>query len=397
MKKKITLLLAAAMMVLLTVAAGCSKTTSAPAGGEKKEGGEIKIGGNFEMSGGAATFGKSSVNGIQLAFKEINAKGGVLGKQLKLIVADNKSEPGESTVAATKLITQDKVVVLLGSVASSDSLAAVPVATDNKVPMISPTSTNPKVTVNPDTKKVRDYIFRVCFIDPFQGEVAANFVLGTLNKKTAAVFIDQKSDYSLGLAEVFTDVFTKGGGQVLVTEKYVAGDKDFKATLTRIKGKNPDVIFIPGYYQEVGLIVKQARELGINVPVVGGDGWDSADLVKIGTAAALNNTYYVNHVATDDPAVKTFVENYKKDYGSEPDALAVLAYDSAYVLAEAIKQAGEVNSEKIRAALEKIKDFTTLSGKTTIDPATHNPIKSAVMIEIKDGKNVYKAKIDPKK
>lgn len=393
MKKRIALLLAAVM--LLTVVVGCSKTTST-GGGDKK--GEILIGGNFEMSGGAATFGKSSANGINLAFKEINAKGGVLGKQLRLVTADNKSEPGESTVAATKLITQDKVVAVLGSVASSDTLAAVPVAMQYKIPLVSPTSTNPKVTVDEKTGKVNDYIFRVCFIDPFQGEVAANFVLNTLGKKTAAIYIDQKSDYSLGLAEVFEKVFKAGGGEIVATEKYVAGqDKDFKATLTRIKGKNPEVIFIPGYYQEVGLIVKQARELGINVPVVGGDGWDSSDLVKIAGAAPLNNTYFVNHVATDDPAAKAFVDSYKKEYNQDPDALAVLAYDAAYVLAKAIENAGDTNGDKIKAALENIKDFKAVSGNTTIDPKTHNPIKSAVILEVKDGKNVFKAKIEPKK
>ena len=393
MKKKIALLLTG--MMLLSVV-GCSSTTSAPAA--DKTGGEIKIGGDFEMSGGAATFGKSSVNGINLAFKEINAKGGVLGKQLKLIVADNKSEPGESTVAATKLITQDKVVALLGCVASSDSLAAVPVAMANKIVMLSPTSTNPKVTVDEKTGKVNNWIFRACFIDPFQGEVAANFALNTLGKKTAAVYIDQKSDYSLGLAEVFTKVFTAGGGKIVATEKYVAGqDKDFKATLTSIKGKNPEVIFIPGYYQEVGLIVKQARDLEMKMPMVGGDGWDSSDLVKIGTAAALNNTFFVNHVATDDPAALKFVAAYKAEYNSDPDALAVLAYDAAYIIAEAIKNAGSTDSEKIRTALENLKDFKAVSGNTSIDPANHNPIKSAVVLEVKDGKNIFKAKIEPKK
>ncbi len=394
MKKRIAFFLA--VMMLLTVVVGCGKTAST--GGNNKQGGEILVGANFEMSGASATFGKSSVNGINLAFDEINARGGVLGKQLKLVVADNKSEPGESTVAATKLITKDKVVAVLGSVASSDTLAAVQVAADSKIPLVTPTSTNPKVTIDPDTKKVRDYIFRVCFIDPFQGEVAANFALTELKAKSAAVYIDQKSDYSQGLAEVFVDVFTKGGGTITTQEKYVAAqDKDFRSTLDRIKSTNPDIIFIPGYYNEVGLIVKQAREKGITIPIVGGDGWDSADLVKISGPAPLNNTFFVNHVATDDPAVKEFVANYKKKYGTDPDALAVLAYDAANVLADAIKRAGDTNGDKIRAALENVKDFAALSGKTSIDPKTHNPIKSAVILEIKDGKNVFKAKIEPKK
>jgi branched-chain amino acid transport system substrate-binding protein len=388
MKKRIAVVL---MILMVFTLVGCGQTAST-------SGGEIKIGSNFEMSGASATFGQSSVNGIKLAFKEINAKGGVLGKQLKLIEADNKSEPGESTVAATKLITQDKVVAVLGSVASSDTLAAAPVAMENKIPLLSPTSTNPKVTVDKDTGKVKDYVFRVCFIDPFQGEVAANFVQNELKAKSAAVFIDQKSDYSQGLAEVFIDIFKRNGGTITTQEKYVAAqDKDFKATLTKIKSTNPDVIFIPGYYQEVGLIAKQARDMGLNVPLVGGDGWDSSDLVKIAGKEALNNTYFVNHVATDDPAVKEFVENYKKEYNQDPDALAVLAYDAAYVIADAIKTAGDTNGDKIKTALENLKDFNALSGKTSIDPKTHNPIKSAVILEIKDGKNIFKAKIEPKK
>ncbi len=392
MKKRIAVLLAA--MILLTLVAGCGTTTGAGTG--DKKGGEILIGGDFEMSGAAATFGQSSVNGINLAFKEINASGGVLGKQLKLLVADNKSEPGESTVAATKLITQDKVVAVLGAVASSDTLAAVQVAGDNKIPLLSPTSTNPKVTVDPDTKQVRPYIFRACFIDPFQGEVAANFAWDQLKAKSAAVYIDQKSDYSQGLANVFMDVFKKKGGTITTVEKYVAAqDKDFRSTLTRIKGTNPDMIFVPGYYNEVGLIVKQARELQMKLPIVGGDGWDSSELVKIGGADNLNNTYFVNHVATDDPTVQTFVKNYKAAYNQEPDALAVLAYDAANILAEAIKNAGSTDGSKIRTALENIKDFNTLSGKTSIDPKTHNPIKPAVVLENKDGQKVFKVKINP--
>lgn len=388
MKKKIIAGLLSAM-VLLTLVTGCSKTTSGTGDNE------IKVGADLELSGGSATFGNSTLKAIQLAFNEINNNGGVLGKKLILDTADNKSDAGEATVAATKLVG-DKVVAILGADTSSLSLAAAPVVTDAKIPMISPTSTNPKVTVDPATGKVRDYIFRVCFIDPFQGQVAANFALNNLKAKTAAIYIDQKSDYSQGLAQAFETAFTKAGGKITTTQKYVAGqDRDFRATLTLIKGTSPDIIYIPGYYQEVGLIAKQARELGINIPLVGGDGWDSEQLAKIAGATALNNTYFTNHVATDDPAVKDFVAKYKRENNQEPDAFAILGYDAANVLAEAIKRAGSTDGDKIKTALEGIKDFPTVSGNITIDPATHNPIKSAVILEMKNGAKVFKAKVEP--
>lgn len=389
MRKILTLGVVSLLSVALVV--GCGTQGGGAAGG-----GTIKVGGNFEMTGGAATFGQSSVNGIKLAFEQQNAKGGVLGKQLELIVADNKSDAGESTSAATKLVTQDKVVAILGSVASSDTLGAVPVATDNKVPLLTPTSTNTKVTVDDKTGQVRPWIFRACFIDPFQGEVAANFSLDTLKAKTAAIYIDQKSDYSKGLAQSFEENFTKGGGQVVIKEQYVQGDKDFRPTLTNIKAKNPDILFIPGYYAEVGLIVKQAREKDMKMPIVGGDGWDSSELVNIAGAANLNNTYFVNHVATDDPAVAQFAKDYKAKFGAEPDALAALAYDSANMLIKAFQDANGTENEKVRLALENMKGFQGLSGTIAIDPKTHNPIKSAVIIEIKDGKNTFKTKVNPK-
>lgn len=388
MKKKF---LTISLVSLFSVAllAGCGTSGAG-------EGETIKVGGNFELTGGVATFGQSSVNAINLAFEQKNAQGGVLGKQLEFITADNKSEAGESTAAATKLITQDKVVAVLGAVASSNTLAAVPVATDNQVPMISPTSTNTKVTVDESGNK-RDWVFRACFIDPFQGEVAANFALDTLNVKTASILIDQKSDYSKGLADAFEKSFTAGGGKVISKEQYVAGsDKDFRATLTRINADNPEVVFVPGYYQEVGLIVKQGRELGMTQPFLGGDGWDSPKLVEIAGAEALNNTYFVNHVATDDPALADFSKAYEEKYGAKPDALAALGYDAANMLIKAFEDAGSTEPAKVRDALENMKGFQGVSGQIDVDPATHNPIKSAVVIEMKDGKQTFMTKVDPK-
>ncbi|KJR47624.1 Branched-chain amino acid ABC transporter, amino acid-binding protein [Desulfosporosinus sp. I2] len=395
--KKLHKVLSLGMIALLsaTMAVGCGAQKSATSSSSGS--GEIKIGGNLELTGGTAMFGQAAQNAINLAFEQINAKGGVLGgKKLVLIAADNKSDAGESTSAVTKLVAQDKVVAVIGSMTSSVTLAAVPVVTDNKIPMISPSGTNAKVTMDP-ASGVRPYVFRACFIDPFQGQVGANFALNTLKAKTAAVLIDQKSDYSKGLADAFVTNFTKGNGQVVGTEQYVAGsDKDFRSILTRIKAKNPDMVWLPGYYQEVGLIVKQARELGMKMPFMGGDGWDDPQLFNIGGAEALNNTFYCDHVATDDPGMATFVKDYKAKFNSEPNAMAALGYDAANLIAKAIEDGKSAEPEKIRAALEGMKGFKGVGGEITIDPKTHNPEKSAVIKENKNGKPTFLTRVAPK-
>lgn len=380
-----------AIMVLSVMVAGCGgtdKKAAAPAN-------DIKIGANIELTGGQATFGQSSLNGIKMAIKEVNAAGGVIGKQLTLFTADNKSEPSESTNAITKLITQDKVVAVLGAVTSGSTMAASPVAHANKVPFISNTATNPKVTVG-DDGKVLPYAFRACFIDPFQGTVMANFASKSLKVKTAAIYGDQSSDYAKGLAKFFEEGFVKAGGKIVSNEAYLQKDKDFKSTLTKIKASNPEVIFVPGYYEEAGMIVKQARELGYKGPIIGGDGWDSPKLVEIAGKEALANTYFSNHYAADDkdPKVVKFVETYKKDYGQVPDALAALAYDATMMLVDAIKRANSADSQKIRDALEQTKNLQVVSGIITLD-ANHNPVKSAVVIEVKDGQLVFKEKVNP--
>lgn len=382
--------LAVAATMLAGLAAGCGGGGSTPAADAK----EIKIGGNFELTGGVATFGQSTSNGAKLAFKEINAAGGLLGKQILYITADNKSEPSESTNATTKLINQDKVVAVLGAVASTNTLAAVQVANDSKIPLITATSTNPKVTF--DNGKVRDFVFRSCFIDPFQGTVMANFATKSLNAKTAAIFTDNSSDYSKGLTEVFEQTFTKLGGKVVAKEAFLQKDQDFKATLTKMKAANADVIYIPAYYEEVGRIVKQARELGITAPLLGTDGWDSPKLVEIAGAAPLNNGFFSNHYSPEDkdPKVVKFVEAYKKEYNVTPDALAALGYDAAYLLADAIKRAGAADPGKIKDALAATKNLQLVSGVITLDEK-HDPVKSAVIIEMKDGKQVFKEKVNP--
>lgn len=380
--------LLAIVMLLAAVLSGCGGSSAKP------EAKDIKIGGNLELTGGIATFGQSTANGIKLAIKEINAAGGVLGKQLTFVSADNKSEPSESTNAITKLITQDKVVTVLGAVASSNTLAASQVAQDNKVPFISTSSTNPKVTV--DGGKIKDFAFRVCFIDPFQGTVMANFAGKSLKAKTAAIYIDNSSDYSKGLAQFFEESFVKNGGKIVSKEAFLQKDQDFKATLTKIKATNPEVIFIPGYYEEVGKIVKQARELGITVPLLGGDGWDSPKLVEIAGAEALKNGFFSNHYSPEDkdPRVVKFVETYKKEYGQVPDALAALGYDAALMAADAIKRANSTEPGKIKEAIAKTKNLQGVTGMITLD-ANHNPVKSAVVIEMKEGKQVFKEKVNP--
>lgn len=375
------------VILLAAVLSGCG-------GAAKQEAKDIKIGGNLELTGGVATFGQSTRNGIHLAMKEINAAGGVLGKQLVFIAADNKSEPSESTNAMTKLITQDKVVTVIGAVSSSNTLAASQVAHDNKVPFVATTATNPKITV--DGGKIREYAFRACFIDPFQGTVMANFAGKTLNAKTAAIYIDNSSDYSKGLAEFFEASFVKNGGKIVAKEAFLQKDQDFKATLTKIKAANPEVIFIPGYYEEVGKIVKQARELGIMQPLLGGDGWDSPKLVEIAGAAALENGYFSNHYSPEDndPRVVKFVESYKKEYGQLPDAFAALGYDAMLITADAIKRANSTEPTKIKDAIAQTKNLQVVTGVINLD-ANHNPVKSAVVIEMKAGKQVFKEKVSP--
>lgn len=388
MKKGFLKVAAVSLLTVLMAAtvAGC--------GGSSDK--EIKIGLLNEMTGGNATIGSAAANGAKLAIKEINANGGLLGKQIKAVVADNKSEPSEAANAMTKLLTQDRVVAVTGTFSSSNAIAAASVAEANKKPYLVAGATNPKVTFDEKTKTVKNFIYRVCFIDPFQGTVAANFASKDLKVKKAAMLVDNSSDYSKGLAEYFEAAFTKAGGEIVSNEAYLQKDTDFKATLTKIKSKGADVLYVPGYYEEVGKIVKQAREMGITVPIIGADGWDSPKLAEIASASALNDTYFTNHYSVEDtsPKAKAFVDAYTKEFGQKPEALAVLGYDAVYVLADAIKRANSVDAVKIAEALATTKDFPAISGVTTIN-ATHDADKNAVVIEMKDGKQVFKTSIKP--
>lgn len=374
--------------VLAGLAAGCG-------GGEKKAD-TIKVGANLEMTGGSASYGISSKNAIELAFKEINEKGGINGKQLELVVADNKSEAAEATNAMQKLVSQDNVVAVIGPNLSSSVIAASAINNSAKVLDIAPMATNPYVTVDQASGKTKDFNYRTCFIDPFQGTVMAKFATSELGVGNAAVLIDNSSDYAKGLAQFFKENFVKEGGAVTAEESYLQKDTDFKATLTKIKATNPDFLYVPGYYQEVGLIVKQARELGMNMPIAGGDGWDSAKMPEIAGAAALNNTYFSSLYSPEDSSDinKNFVAAYEKAYGQKPDVFAALSYDSALLVAEAIKNAGSTEPAKISEAMAKINGFSGVSGSVTFDDK-HNPVKSAVILEYKDGAQSLKTKINP--
>lgn len=348
----------------------------------------ILIGGVGPVTGEAATFGISTKEGIELAVEEWNAAGGLLGKKIKLIFQDDKGDPTEAATVYTKLITQDKVVAIIGTVMSKCSLAGAPICQDNKVPMISPTSTNPKVT------EVGDYIFRACFIDPFQGLVGAKFAYENLNARRAGVIFDIGNDYTKGLAEVFRDSFTSLGGQIVAFEAHPTGTTDFKAQLTKIIAAKPDLIYIPDYYNDVALIAKQARELGFKGYFVGGDGWDSPKLTEIG-GAAIEGGFFTNHFSKDDqrPIVQEFVKKYKEKFGKDPDALAALAYDAAYIMFDAIKRAGSTVGEKIKEALKNT-NINVASGLVKFDEK-RNPIKSAVIIQIKNGQQVYYITVNP--
>jgi branched-chain amino acid transport system substrate-binding protein len=349
----------------------------------------IKIGEVGSMTGSEATFGISTHEGLQLAIKEQNAKGGIKGKKIELISLDDQGKPEEAAVATTKLITQDKVAAIVGEVASSRSLAMAPIAQKNKIPMVSPSSTNPKVT------EVGDYIFRVCFIDPFQGAVMAKFAGETLKAKKVAILRDVKSDYSVGLSNFFAEAFKSTGGEIVVDQSYSSGEVDFNSQLTSIRAKKPDAIFVPGYYTEVGLIAKQARKLGIKVPLLGGDGWDSEKLYEIG-GKALNNGFFSNHYSQDDqsPAVQNFIKSYKAAYNKVPDGLAAMGYDAGMVLFAAMERGKTLSAADTRDALAATKDFQAVTGKITID-SKRNASKPAVVLEVKDGKFLYKSTVNP--
>jgi branched-chain amino acid transport system substrate-binding protein len=390
---------AVAVAALALAAAGCeqkkqeSTPQAAPTAAAPAASDTILIGHVASMTGEQATFGESTDNAIKLAIAEANAAGGVKGKKLALKTYDDQGKPEEAAIAATRLIAQDKVAVILGEVASSRSLAIAPIADANQVPQISPTSTNPRVTK--DGEKTRPYVFRVCFIDPFQGTVMAKFARQNLKITKVAILRDVGNDYSVGLAEFFAKKFQEMGGQIVSDQSFKAGDQDFKAQLTAIKGKKPEMIYVPAYYTDVALAGRQARELGIKVPLAGGDGWDSSKLYEI-AQGALDGSFFSNHYTHEnpDPRIQAFVSKYKAAYGSIPDALAALGYDAALVAIDALKRAKDLTGPAVREAIEQTKGFAGVAGTITLDQ-DHNPVKSAVVIGIEKNAPKYATTVEP--
>src|SRR5258705_7487281 len=364
------ILLGSTIIVSLLMSFACQ-----PGGGGDK----VKIGVFMSMTGDTANFGISSVNGIKMDADEINKAGGINGKQVELDIQDDRSDPSEAATIVTKFVTQDGVNAILGEVASSRSIAAATIAQNAKIPMLTPSSTNPEVT------KKGDFIFRSCFIDPVQGAAIAQFAAKTLGAKSAAIMVDRKNDYSTGLEKVINETFTRMGGKIVATQSYQEGDQDFNAQLTSLKGTNPEVIFVPGYYNDVGLIAKQARDKGITVPLIGGDGWDSVQLYAIG-GSALNGSYFTNHYSPydTDPKVQKFVNDYKARYNTVPDALAATAYDAANIMFDAIKRSSSLDGPAIRDALAATKNFPGVTGNVTFNE-NRDAVKPIVVIEIKDG------------
>jgi branched-chain amino acid transport system substrate-binding protein len=370
----------------LFFAFACERRGGPGAGGST---GTIVVGYYGDLSGRTSNFGQSTKAGVEMAADEINKAGGIDGRQIQILSEDDEGRPEKAATVVTKLIDQDRVVALLGEVASGNTLAAAPKAQSAKVPMISPSSTNPAVT------QVGDFISRVCFIDPFQGDVMAKFAANTLKAKKAAIMLDFNSPYSRGLTEFFEASFKKLGGEIVNKQAYTQGDRDYKGQLTAIRSSNPDVIYVPGYYGEVGVIAKQANQLDIKVPLLGGDGWDSTQLWDLG-GDALNGDYISNHYSVDDPspAIQKFVADYKARNGTVPDALAALGYDAMKVLADSIKRAGSTEGSKLRDAINATKDFPGVTGVITID-ANRNAVKPAVVLKLQDRKYVYVETIYP--
>jgi len=396
--------LAAVLTSCALALVGCEKKTSAPApaapsggtaaapgaGGTPGVNGDtILLGEVGSLTGSEATFGISTRNAIELAINQVNAAGGVKGKKIEIRVYDNQSKPEEAAQAANRLINQDNVLLILGEVASSNSIAMAEKAQPAKVPMISNASTNPKVT------EIGDYIFRVCFIDPFQGYVMAKFAHDNLKINKVAVLRDLGSAYSQGLADVFERKFTEMGGKIVGRETYTKGSTDFRSQLTAIKRESPDALYIPGYYNDIGIIARQARELGLTATLMGGDGWDSDKLFELG-GSAVEGSYFSNHYSPDDPSprVQKFIADYKAANGAVPDSLAALGYDAAMVAVDAIKRAPSFDRAAIRDAIAQTKNFHGVTGSITLDEK-RNATKSAVVLQVGKGKTKYVDTIAP--
>lgn len=376
----------ALVFVSVAVLGGCAKSDKA--GKDAKS--TIKIGGIFPLSGAVAVYGTEARNGVQLAVEEINAAGGINGQTVQLIAEDDEGNPEKSVSAYKLLTTRDGAKLFIGSLTSGCTMAITSLAQAQKVVVVAPAATAPAVT------DAGNFLFRVCFIDPFQGKVGAKFAFENLGLKKAAVLYDVGNDYSVGLFDNFKAGFEAAGGTIVAAESYNTGDKDFNAQLTKIKNANPEVVYLPDYYSTVALIAKQLRAQGLNVPIVGADGWDG---IVDNAGDEMLNGFYSNHYASDstDGKVIDFVKKYSEKFNATPTSFAALAYDAMYVIKDAIIASGSADPVKVQAALEKTKG-SYLTGNLSFDEK-RNPTKSAVMLEIvkKDGKlvPVYKATVNP--
>jgi branched-chain amino acid transport system substrate-binding protein len=351
--------------------------------------GEIPIGVYGALSGAEAAFGTSTVAGVRLAADEINAAGGILGRKIRLHIEDDQGKAEEAASVVTKLVTSDDVIALVGENSSNQSLAAAPIAQANGIPMVSPSSTNPAVT------EKGEFIFRVCFTDPYQGKALATFVSDNLKVKSAAILVDKKNDYSVGLAGVFRQEFTAKGGRITAEQSYTGGDAEFRPQLTAIRATKPEVLFIPGFYTDAGQIAIQARDLGINIPLIGGDGWDSPTVIEIG-GKSVENSYFSDHYFVGDtrPVVQRFVTEMKRRHGKNPEATAALGYDALKIIAAAIQRAGSLDRKAIRDQIAATKDYEGVSGTITMG-ADRNPIKPVAMIKIENGQMNFAGWIQP--
>ncbi|MCU7358134.1 MULTISPECIES: ABC transporter substrate-binding protein [Enterococcus] len=393
MKKKFAFLFTG--LVLLSACSAAPKSggaTEGSAGGNKQEGDTIKIGMNMELSGAVAAYGSAEKEGIELAVEQINADGGIDGKKIDLISKDNKSDNNEAGTVATNLTTNSKVVALIGPATSGAVKSALPNATKAEVPLITPSGTDDAITKQGDN--VQEYAFRSCFQDSFQGKILAKYAHENLKADKAIILGDNSSDYGIGLTKAFKDEYK---GQIVAEENFTEGDKDFQAVLTKIKDKDFNVLYIPGYYTEAGLIIKQAREMGIDTPIVGADGFGDAKLVETAGAGNVSNVFYTGHFSTKAPAtdkVEPFIKAFKEKFDKEPSSFNALAYDAVYMVKQAIEDEGSADSSAIKNGLANLKDFKGVTGEMTIDKE-HNPEKSAVVLGLTDGKETSAETVNP--
>lgn len=399
MKSKKFVVALVLVLFAITMVAGCgggdAKEPAGETGGKPES---VKVGLNMELSGNVAQYGIAVANAVELAFEEINAASGEDGIKIEMVKYDNRSDSAESLNIATRLASQDEVSVIIGPATSTAVIATIPVSEEFEIPVVAPTGTALDITVDPKTGETRPFLFRTCFIDPFQGTVGARFAYDNLGLKTASIYVDNNSDYSIGLEESFQESFEALGGEIVSVEGFVVDDKDFRSTLTKIIGTNPEVLYIPAYEEQVSLIISQARELGYTGVILGVDGWDGTKLAEVNTPEALQNAFFTNHYSSEstDPVVSEFIKNYNAKYGVDPTSLAALGYDAAYVVADAINKAGSADSVAIKDAIAATQGLVGVTGTINLDDQ-HNPIKSAVIIGYnEDGVQEYVTTIEPK-